>query len=385
MSAHALLGPSSADRWLNCPGSVALTRDLPDDGSPYAREGTAAHEVLEAAREGTRTLYSMLGTTATNGVKITQEMIDAAQYFMDHLAELPGIDFNEQKVEFTQWVPDGFGTLDAAKADDGTVYIRDFKFGRGVMVDAADNSQLKMYALGFYATYGYLFNIDKFNLGIVQPRLDHVDETEISLRDLLAWASDVLAPGSKLALTDDAPVKAGDWCTFCKLKATCAVRARSATKEALDDFADLDEKPVNVIRTSAVMSPEQIVNALKSIPILKTWITDLESYAVRQLMQGQPVGDYKMVAGRGSRKWGITGEELDRAVVDAGLPLDDLYETKLRSPAQIEGALGKRRFKLVADFVESVPGRPTLAAGSDKRPALAVSAADEFEVLSEDE
>lgn len=383
---HAILGPSSADRWLNCPGSVALTRDLPDEDSPYAKEGSAAHEVLEAARRGTRSLLAMLGTKTSNGVTVTQDMLDAAQYFMDHLAELPGVEFNEQKVEFTDWVAEGFGTLDAAKGNDGVVYIRDFKYGRGILVEAADNAQLKLYALGFLQTYGYLYEVETFNLGIVQPRLDHVDETEISTVDLLKWAAAVLVPGSNLALSADAPLKAGSWCGFCKIKATCETRARTAVSEALSEFDDLTQPPIPpaTIRYSGSMTNAQIAKALESIPLLRSWIADIEGYTVRQLMQGQAVGEYKLVEGRTSRRWGVQGEQLDRAVVDAGVPIEDLYVTELRSPAQVEKALGKRRFKLIEDYVERVPGRATLAPGSDKRPALAVSAAAEFDVIEEE-
>lgn len=414
MSAHSPLGPSSAERWLNCPGSVLATKDLPDTDSDYALEGTAAHELAELARETDRSPLSFIGTKihakrvdgTSKEFVVDQEMADAVAVFVDHVNGLPGLDFNESKVYYREWVENGFGTMDAARGNNGTVYIRDLKYGKGVQVFAEDNEQLMLYALGFFAEYGYLYWVEKFNVGIVQPRLDFIDTWEISLHDLVKWASDVVAPGAKLAMTPGAPFKAGSHCQFCKIRGTCAARAQSVFEEVVDQFDDLDAAVAGASQkkfVAGVLGNEQIAKILPVIPNIKAWCSDIQRYAFAEVRSGRAVGDYKIVEGKlGDRAWvpgaeeklRIEADKLDPTGINSDEAIASLYEpAKLRGPVAVEKLLGKPRFKPATqtkpagdlhDLIVRPPGKPTLVSGDDGRPAMVFDAANVFEELEED-
>lgn len=390
-AAHSPLGPSSADRWINCPGSVALTRDLPDVDSEYSIEGTAAHNVLEVMRKGlpAPSVTSVkLADKSLCEVVVTEEMVAGAQYYIDHMGELPGLEFNEARVRFDETVPGGFGTLDGAKATETTLYIRDYKFGKGVIVYAEENPQLMLYALGFLETYKILFpSLWKINIGVVQPRLDHIDVYELSLPDLLEWAENVAAPAAKRIMNGTAKVKAGSWCQFCKIKDTCMVRAQTAVASVIGDFSNIGGLTVSSLAPpSAIMTNAQMSVALESVPILKAWIKDLEAGALRKILGGESVGDYKLVEGRSNRGWRLSPEESATRLNKAfGIEPQELYEHRLRSVADIEGRLGKRRFKLVAEeLVEKPRGKAVLAPGSDRRAAIGGDVLKEFDVIPEE-
>lgn len=377
--AHSPLGPSSAERWLNCPGSVAATADLPDTESEYSAEGSRAHAIAELARLEDVPAATFLGPRGKiiDG-EITQEMVDAVQVFIDYVNALPGEQLNESRVDFDEFVENGFGTLDAAVLRDGEADIIDFKFGKGVRVDATDNSQLKLYALGVYLKYNWQYDFKRFNLHVVQPRLDHQDSWVIEVDDLLRWAKEVVAPGARLALRPNAPFKAGEWCRFCKLRSTCRVRAEAVFHEAVGDFEDLDAATRMPLR--AGLSNEEVAQVLLAAPSIKQWLKDIEAYAEREVMQGRPVGDFKFVEGRGGRQWGLTETELLLLWQKIGLPTKDLYgEPKLLTVPQAEKVLGKKHdfFKMQSVVVRK-PGKPALVPGSDPRPMMVVDPNTEF-------
>lgn len=386
--AHSILGPSSAERWINCPGSVALTRDLPDVDSDYSIEGTAAHTVLEIMRKG-EPVPKMVDVPLVNRVPmlmpVTEEMVAAAQYYIDHMAELPGIEFNEVRVAYEAIVSGGFGTLDGAKATEDTLYLRDFKFGKGVIKYAERNPQLMLYALGFVETYGLLFpGITRFNLGIVQPRSDHVDVWECTLEELTQWAANEVQPiASKIGLPQyTLPVKAGEWCQFCKIKATCRVRAQTAVASVIGDFDLIADTGTLVKQPSATMSNEQMAHALASVPILKAWIKDLEGGALLKIARGESVGDYKIVESRTNREWKGPENELATRLNNWGVKP---YKTpELVSPAAAEKIIGKKQFtEMFACYVDKPQGRAVLAPGTDKRPPLGADVIKDFDVIPE--
>ena len=214
--AHSPLGPSSSKRWIKCPGSVQATAHLPSTTSEFAIEGTAAHAVAEECETlGVRADHFLDWTIRVNkdgastDVACTQEMVDGVNAFLDYCDDWSGESFNETLVHYETWVPDGFGTMDRAKVDGHTAHIIDFKYGKGVQVYAADNEQLKLYALGFIEDFGWLFpDLETFVLHIVQPRLDHAESWTIARSDLLAWAEDVVAPAALRTSNSKAPFAA---------------------------------------------------------------------------------------------------------------------------------------------------------------------------------
>lgn len=382
--AHSPLGPSSAERWLNCPGSVAATAGMPDVDTEYSKEGTLAHEIAYLARLEDVPAATFLGPRSKMLDAIPdQAMVDHVQGFIDYVNALPGEQMNEQRVRYEAFVQDGFGTLDAAVLRDGEADVIDLKYGQGVQVDATDNSQLKLYALGIYLEHDWVYAFKQFHLHVYQPRLDHIDRWTIGVDDLLRWAKEVVAPGALLAMRKGAPFKAGKWCQFCKIRETCRTRAETVFKAAVGDFEDLDAAVTMPMR--AGLSNDEIAKVLIQAPTIKQWLKDIEAYAAKEVMQGRPVGDFKFVAGRGSRAWGLQETELVLLAQKTGVPTKDLYgEPKLLSPPQAEKVLGKKHpFLLMRDVVVKNAGKPALVPGSDPRPAVVVDATVEFPDLDE--
>ena len=226
--AHSILGPSSSERWMNCPGSVLATKDIKGGQSEYAAEGTAAHELSKWVRETGKPALDWKGTTLVVGdysFKVGKPMIDSVTEFVEREKLVPGAELIEEMVSYEDLVPGGFGTMDGGKLEDGLCTITDLKHGTGVKVFALNNSQMKLYSLGTYFKYKWIYDFEKFVLRICQPRLRHFEEFEISLGRLLQWGYDEIRPAAKLALTPGAPIVAGPWCKFCKLRQTCQVRA----------------------------------------------------------------------------------------------------------------------------------------------------------------
>ena len=247
---HSELGPSSSDRWLNCPGSVLATRGMKGQ-SEYAAEGSAAHALSQGVREQGKPASDWKGTTIVVGdyqFKVGKPMIDSVQTFVDGENALPGVALVEEMVHYDELVEGGFGTLDGGKLEDGLCTVTDLKHGTGVKVFAQDNSQLKLYALGIYFKMKWIFEFDRFVLRICQPRLRHFESSEISLGRLLQWGYDVVRPGAKLALTPGAPIVAGPWCKFCKIKDSCQTRAdykmamRTRGHSAEEEFEALNKQ-----------------------------------------------------------------------------------------------------------------------------------------------
>jgi Protein of unknown function (DUF2800) len=246
--AHSILGPSSAERWLNCPGSVLLPGQ--SEQTEYAAEGTAAHTLSEWARNEGKSAAAWKGKILRVGAydfKVGKAMIEGVDAFVDSVkSEGEGAPLTEERVDYEELVPGGFGTTDHARLRDNLTRVKDFKFGKGVVVAAGENPQLMLYALGVYFKYRWLYEFDRFVLSIFQPRVHHYDEWETSLGKLLQWGFDVVRPGARRALTPGAEIKAGPWCRFCKVKETCSVRAaykasHDRSPDRVDEaFVDLD-------------------------------------------------------------------------------------------------------------------------------------------------
>jgi len=399
---HSELGPSSAERWLVCPASVLATRGVPEEPSLYALTGTAAHTVSELVRTCNKPASAWLGNTVrvVNGERhwnlvCDQEMVDSVQTFVDKVNEYPGFELCEVRVAYEEYAPGGFGTLDSAKLTLGLGRVTDFKHGTGVKKWARENPQLMLYALGILLQYDWLYGFEKFVLAICQPRLDHYDEWEVSRGQLLAWAQAVVAPGAARALEEGAEFVPGEvQCQFCRIKATCRARARSVFEAAVGDFEEISDVATALAAAKktiepAELTPDEIGQALKALPNVKAWAKAVEAFALQEALQGRPLADTKLVAGKTSRSWKPGDDALlsNKLAEATGRPLLDFWTPpELLSVAKVEKLIGKTKFKKIeAEFSEKSKGKPTLALASDPRPALALADLAGFTDLGADE
>lgn len=385
---HSNLGPSSAERWLNCPGSVLATKDLPNTESLYAAEGTAAHTVSEWCRGLNVRASQFLGKSVQVGshvIPVDQELVDSVQTFCDYVSEFDGDAWYEARVCYDQWVPGGFGTADDIRIKDGRCVITDFKHGKGVQVFAKDNSQLKMYALGVLQDWGWAYDVQEFQINICQPRLDHIDTWVVSAADILEWADKTVGPTAKKALCGNAEFAAGSWCKFCKIKFNCAARDNWVLTQVVGEFEDLD---AGLAKAAAplpcVTDVGFLPRMLKVLAGIRAWCDDKEHYAVKMLQEGVEIGGWKLVEGRSQRAWGFPEETMVPTLHDAGLTDEQIFTKKLNGPAKIEKVLGKKN-RLLATHVIKPTGKPKLAPPEDPRPALTLDKLADFKNLDEED
>lgn len=379
--AHSPLGPSAAERWLQCPGSVNATRGIADTSSEYADEGNFAHDILERARNENKPGSEYIGEISECGrFTVDKEMADAVDYFIGYFSQFESDEeLNERKVVYDAWVDDGFGTLDAAHLNDGFWIIADFKYGKGVKVYAEDNPQLKLYALGLYQEWGEMYECQTIKMAIVQPRIDHIDEWEISIEELLVWADEVVEPIADEANTDTARFVAGEHCRWCKIKGTCKTRFDSIKEGLLDEIED--------IRDPNEMSEAELGEAMGFVPLVKKWAADIEARVEALVLAGHEIIGpddlpYKMVAGRSQRIW-IDQVAAEKAMRNYKIKVGDMYVRKFISPAQAEklSSIGKGH-PIIKKHVKTVPGKPTLVVGSDNRQPYKVNT-DEMDDIEE--
>ncbi len=362
---HAVLSASSASRWINCPPSARLCEDIKDKGSDYAAEGTDAHSLCEYL------ILKELGRPAEdpreNMTYYNDEMLDHASDYAGYVLEQfeaakqtckdPEI-LIEQRVDFSRWVEDGFGTADAIIISDGTLRIIDFKYGLGVLVEAENNPQMMCYALGALNIFDALYDISNISMTIFQPRRSNVSTWEISKNELLRWADEILKPAAQLAFAGAGEFKCGDWCKFCKVKQTCRKRAEHNLELAKYDFTPPPE-----------LDNIEIAAILEKADELAEWAADIKEYALRQALSGVEYTGWKVVEGRSNRKY-INDEAVASAVSNAGF---DPYEKKILGITAMTSMLGKKKFAEIiedAGLIEKPKGKPVLVPLSDKRPAM---------------
>lgn len=366
MANHAILSASASHRWLNCPPSVRLTERIPDNGSIYAAEGNEAHELCEFK------LRQLLGMDAQNpldtpgGLQYYDTVMEDAatgyvSFVMEQLEEIKRtcvdpIVMVEQRLNFSRWVQDGFGTGDAVIVADGTLHVIDFKYGTGVPVSAEGNSQMRLYALGALDMFGELYDIDTVVTTIYQPRLASISTDTISKDDLLDWAENTLRPLADQAYKGEGDLNAGSWCRFCKLRNTCRKRAEANLAMAQHDF-----------KLPPTLSDEEIAVILDKLDDLISWAGDVKEYALNAALHGTRFHGWKLVEGRSNRRY--TDEAAVAQIVsETGR---DPYEHKLLGITAMEKLLGKKQFAtLLSDLVERPQGKPVLVPASDKRPEM---------------
>ena len=369
MAKHAFLSASASHRWLNCPPSAKLCESIPDQSSPYAQEGTDCHELCAHLVE------TALGRDSPDPTEnlgyynaemqncaeeycgyVLQQLEEAKKYCPDPMV------FIEQRLDFSRWVENGFGTGDCLILADKVLTIIDYKHGLGVLVDSTENSQLMCYALGALEAFDGIYDIEQVTMTIFQPRRENISTWSISKEELLKWAEEVLKPTAALAYEGKGDFKAGDHCQFCKVKATCRKRAEYNLELAKYDF----EMP-------ATLDDLEIAAILPKVDDLISWGNDLKEYALAQAQTGVHYEGFKVVEGRSVRKY--TDEAVVAATVQkAGF---DPYEQKLLGITAMNTMLGKKRFEeLLGGLVYKPPGKPVLVPESDKRPAMNTAAED---------
>lgn len=357
--AHALLSASSAERWLACPPSAVAAEAYPRQDTEYTREGTIAHEVAE-----------IVARARLNGEKPTeypegydQEMIECAEryadYIQEHIKHDGAIVLLERRVDFSPWVPEGFGTCDCIIIQGDTLTVIDYKYGKGVAVEAKGNPQMRLYALGALNAYGFAYDIDKVETHIFQPRISNNSADSLTAEDLTAWAEETVKPTAALAAKAGGKYTPGKHCKFCPHAGNCVQLMNVCTK-----FVSTHGLRVQM----PVLAPFQVAEILQMEPLISLWLKRVKELALTTLLDGGEVPGYKVVEGKlGNRKW-VDELKVAETLKGAGYQLEDITETKLLSPAAMDKAIGKKRAaELLDGLTDRAPGAPTVVPESDKR------------------
>lgn len=384
MTVHAILSASGADRWLNCTPSARLEQQFPEEKSKYADEGSFAHKLAELHLE--YHLGHIKKAVYEKGLQImkqdafySQEMEDYVQTYVDAAIEKinaarartkDAVILLEQKIDFSPWVQEGFGTGDLIIIADKVLEIIDFKYGKGVPVSAEENSQMRLYGLGALNQFDMLYDIEKIAMTIIQPRLDNISTEELKADELLTWGDEYVKPRAELAFKGEGEFVTGDHCRFCRAKATCRARTEANLELARYDFQD-----------PPLLSHDEIADILFKAEELKAWVADVQAYALDQAENhGVKFPGWKLVEGRSNRKY-LDEEAAAKVLIGAGYEEDKIYVKSLLGITAMEKFVGKKKFaELLKDLVIKPPGKPTLVPESDKRPEIGstASAVEDF-------
>ena len=397
---HAKCSASSSGRWLNCTAAPTYEAQFPDgDPGDYAKEGTLAHKICELhaefqAKEISKRTFNARMKKCREDPLFQEEMIKTAEvycnYILQKIVSFPGAPYQKQevRVDFSDYVPEGFGTSDCLIIGNNSLIVVDYKHGKGVQVSAENNSQMRLYALGGLKQYGMFYPVKTITMAIVQPRItEEISEETITTEELLAWGESI-KPAAQAAFSGEgAEFKEGPWCQFCKGKAVC--RARAANMTAFEDFKDLpiagkmtdDEKRLRGQAIVAgfdmpVLTDEEIGGLLHRAEGLVSWYNDLKAYALDAILSGKDIPGWKAVAGRSVRAFDDTDAAFAE-ILKAGYEEAMLYERKPKSLAELEKMIGKKDFaEIVGSHIVKPVGKPTLTDSADKREAYSPAAAD---------
>lgn len=374
MSAHAVLSPSGAHRWLSCTRSARLEQQFPDKAGQAAEEGTLAHSLGELIlrlklkriskqvyqrefkkiEENKLYDHAMQEHAESYSVFVLERFYEAQSHTKDAVIYL------EHLLNLTEYVEEGFGTGDCVIIADSTMEIVDFKYGKGVLVTAENNKQMMLYALGALRDFDLAYDIDKVRMTIFQPRIDNFSSFEISVDDLLTWAEVELKPKAKLAFAGEGEFEPGSHCKFCKAKAVCKANADYNLEIARHDFA-----------VPELLTDEDIADILERAPMFTNWLKSVTEYALSEsVLNGKKWPGFKLVEGRSNRAY--SDEILVAArLMEKGFAEDMIYKRELLGITAMEKAIGKKEFGVVlSELIIKPQGKPTLAPASDKREEL---------------
>ena len=370
MGRHALLSASSSKRWLNCTPSARLEEQFgKEDGGPYAEEGTAAHALAEHKVKKCLRKRSKRPVSDYQCDEMEECTDGYASYVMEQV-ELAKQDCKdpvvliEQRLDYSAYVPEGFGTGDLLIVADKTLTVIDLKYGKGVAVDAEWNPQMMLYGLGALELFDCIYDIETVRMTIYQPRLESVSTWEISVTDLMEWGEAELKPKAQLAIRGEGEFHCGSWCRFCKAKNTCRARAEEYLR-----LAQMEFKP------PALLSDEEIAEVLKVADELARWSADVYAFATDEaITHGKKWAGFKLVEGRCSRKY-TDEEEVAEAAKAAGYT--DIYKKSLVGITEMEKLMGKKKFaEVLGKLVYKPQGKITLVTESDKRQEIQTATAE---------
>ena len=375
MADHAKLSASGSHIWLNCTPSIKMSEGIPDRQTVYTEEGTLAHRLAEleiGRRYGlvTEDGYAAGLEEVKASAFYTPELVTYVQNYVDwgeetynqvRQASTDSEILTEQRLDFSAWVPEGFGPGDVILIADGTLTVIDLKYGKGVPVDAIRNPQLMLYGLGAYDAFSLSNDIRKVRMVINQPRLDSVSEYEVSVEELLKWGEETVKPRAEMAMEGKGEEHPGDWCRFCKCKATCRARAEEALEVTRYEFED-----------PPLLDDEEISDILGRAGRILGWISDVKDYAQEEAERGRQWPGWKLVEGRSNRKY-TDPQEVEKRLLAAGFEKVLLFkDPELLGITAMERVVGgkKKLEEICKGLIVKPPGAPTLVPESDKRPAI---------------
>jgi len=385
--AHAKLSASGSKKWLTCTRSAALEDQFPDEQSTFAAEGTFAHEVFELIirrylrRVSTKDFDRSMNNLRQNefwSAQLYDYVNDAAAVAIDAIEQARSeckdpVVLVEQRLDFSPWVPEGFGTGDLVIVTDRWVWVLDLKYGKGIPVECEGNTQMQLYGLGAYNELAHLYDVKSVRMTVLQPRLNNYGSSELLVGDLLDWANQYVKPRAQLAWDGEGDFAPGEQCTsgFCRARFLCPARAEAALAVAKQDFA---------LKAPELLTQDQLVGVLAKADMAIKWLQDVQSYALAQAEAGHEIPGYKLVEGRSNRKY-TDADAVAEKLIQAGVDEAVIYERSLLGITAMEKAIGKKKFaELLGDLVTKPQGKPTLVQVDDKRPALSsvASAAADF-------
>lgn len=368
---HALLSASAAHRWMNCTPSARLEQTFQDNSGEAAAEGTAAHALAEHKLRRALKMRSKKTILQYDSEEMDSYTDGYVEFVLEQIALAmktcadPQV-LIEQRLNFSKYVPDGFGTGDCVIIADGVLHIIDFKYGQGVLVSAEDNPQMKLYALGALELFDGIYDISTVSMTIYQPRRENVSTHTVFKESLYQWAEEILKPTAAIAFKGDGDYVPGEHCQFCRAAVKCRARAEEKLKLARFEFT-----------LPPLLTDTDIEEILTKLDDLTSWANDIKAYALEAAVShGKEWRGFKLVEGRSIRKYS-NEEAVAEAAKAAGYR--DIYETKLIGITAMEKLLGKAKFQeILGGLIEKPPGKPTLVPLSDKRQAINTSAKHDF-------
>ena len=406
---HAVLSASSSKQWIHCPPSARLQEPFPNDSSVFAEEGTWAHELCEYKVKK----YLHERKKRPQSEFYTEEIEQATDIYAEFVISIiegmkrNGVEplcFVEERLDFSNIVPEGFGTGDMIilgkdEQGRGLIHICDYKNGKGVFVDAHENSQMMLYATGALNAYGYIYEIEIVRMSIIQPRLENISTYEMTADDLRTWGESI-KPIAQMAFEGKGAQNSGEWCRFCRAKPVCKACMEEALALAKEEFLDLDAgaladeaeetdatAPYNadtatpVFKQPGLVVFSELVKVLPTLNRISFWIESVFAFvSAEAINHGVPVEGYKVVEGRSKRIFTDTKAVVSAAEAEG---YTDIYKQELLPLTEFEKMMGKKKFaEVLGEYVVKPPGKLALVPESDPRPAVDLStAADEFEAL----
>lgn len=407
---HAILSASSSKRWLNCTPSARLEQNFPNESSVYAEEGTAAHALGEYKLRKYLHERVQRPTSEFDSEEMEGNTDIYAEFIINQIERIKEtcphpLVMVEERLDYSYLVPDGFGTGDCVIIADGTLYVLDYKNGKGVFVSCDHNPQMMLYALGAYHAYGYLYDIQKVSMTIIQPRLENISTFECTVDELLDWGESYVRPRAKLAFEGKGEQVPGDWCRFCRARCACKACAQEALALVKEEFLDLDtgvledeqrcdcleetdatasfdpDTSAPTFKSPALLTKTDIEQMLPTLNRIESWIEAIFAYVSSEAINhGVTWAGYKVVEGRSKRQF-LDTKSVVAAAQKAGYT--DIYKTELISLTEFEKLMGKKKFQeVLGEYVVKPPGKLSLVPDSDPREAVDLqTASDEFDVL----